>query len=188
MLYNQNSVGKKIFGCFTFLIFMLIFISIVSKIVGIDFYEGQSFLALFSILFQMLFIYGIIRVVLKIIKSLGNTKDIIKTEDKTQIQKPETKSLPFKDDSPDNSNKQLQPEVKSEDIEDKINITGSDVLKAFALLGLTPEVSYTKVSERYYELIKNINSKKLDEQKRQEEIEKLQRAYEIITEYYAKKY
>lgn len=63
-----------------------------------------------------------------------------------------------------------------------------DIQKAFMILGLSPDVSYTKVSEKYYEMVKKINSKKMDENERQRILDELNKAYEIITDYYSKNF
>jgi len=61
-----------------------------------------------------------------------------------------------------------------------------EVEEAFRILRLTPNVSYTKVSEQYYELTKKINTSRMNEELRKKLLEELNRAYDVLTEYYSK--
>ncbi|HOH54374.1 MAG TPA: hypothetical protein PLN23_09265, partial [Fervidobacterium sp.] len=63
----------------------------------------------------------------------------------------------------------------------------SDVVyKAFLRLNLSPNSTYTQVSERYYELTKKVHQKKINEEAKEKELEELNKAYNILTEYYSK--
>jgi len=63
----------------------------------------------------------------------------------------------------------------------------SDVVyKAFLRLNLSPNSTYTQVSERYYELTKKTHQKKISEEAKEKELDELEKAYNILTEYYSK--
>lgn len=61
-------------------------------------------------------------------------------------------------------------------------------LRAFAKLGANPRMSYTQVSERYYELVKKVYASKMGEEERQARLKELEEAFEAVTRYYSEIY
>jgi Na+-transporting methylmalonyl-CoA/oxaloacetate decarboxylase gamma subunit len=125
-----------------------------------------------QLLFFLFFFLSIVNIIAKAIKRYKEIPQETKKETRQDVQK-----------------SQKQPSYASlyESVVQNTE-TQVDVQKAFLLFGLTPKASYTKVSERYYELVKKINEIKMDEKLRDEKLLELNKAYEILTEYYSKNY
>ncbi|MGC8820190.1 MAG: hypothetical protein ACP5PP_03650 [Fervidobacterium sp.] len=121
-----------------------------------------------QLLFFLFFFLSIVNIIAKAIKRYKEIPQETKKETRQDVQK---------------SQKQSPYESVVQNTETQV-----DVQKAFLLFGLTPKASYTKVSERYYELVKKINEIKMDEKLRDEKLLELNKAYEILTEYYSKNY
>lgn len=184
---DSEKVKNSLLGCFTF--FILLTAVLLTFVSG-----GPMTFRLIFILFQLMFIYGIITIVVKIIKSFRQIKNSTNSEGsesrtdstthrtKTPAQAQES-TFPTLEDEEDEEFKEMPRSFKDNSKEITMQL---DVLKAFETLGLTPQSSFTKVNERYYELVKKINQKKMDESKRQKELEKLNKAFEILYEYYSK--
>ncbi|MCX7653871.1 MAG: hypothetical protein N2Z58_04250 [Fervidobacterium sp.] len=158
-------------GCIILLVIVfLFFLGFLSPALG-----TFSIVPVLFVLIQILFFYGILRTIFKIIRQTKETKNLSDKQHKT--------SLPNVNEQNQQENHEIDSEQTNLEQSEPLSI---DVQKAFLLLGLSPNVSYTKVSERYYELTKKINSKKMDEAQRQKRLEEINKAYEVLTDYYSK--
>ncbi len=87
-----------------------------------------------------------------------------------------------------------EPEVEKDSGKTKLDELKSelsdlrDVIKAFRVLGLSMDASYTKVNQTYYKLVQKIQKSKMPEEERQKKLKELEDAYNILQEYYSKKY
>ncbi len=171
----ENKAGKFVVGCFFsffFIIFFIIFLGTFEKIFAIS-----SIFSLIFVLFQILVIYLIFKVLFLVLKGAKNVE-------KNSKQNTQEISEEMYRENEENNYEEMQ-ELETAQSKTGINL---DVQKAFMLLGLSPDVSYTKVSERYYEMVKKINSKKMNENERQKMLDELNKAYEIITDYYSRNF
>ncbi len=76
---------------------------------------------------------------------------------------------------------------KSDKLKSELNEL-NDVIKAFKILGLSMDASYTKVNQTYYKLVQKIRKSKMPEEERQKKLKELENAYNVLQNYYAKKY
>ncbi len=63
-----------------------------------------------------------------------------------------------------------------------------NVINAFRILGLSPNATYTKVNQTYYKLVQKVQKSKMPEEERQRKLKKLENAYNVLQDYYSKKY
>ncbi len=75
--------------------------------------------------------------------------------------------------------KSKEPENASED--------AFELYKAFSLLNATPNMTYTQVSQRYYELVKKITQLNIDEEERSRKLKELEEAFEKVSKYYSER-
>ncbi|WP_213075125.1 J domain-containing protein [Fervidobacterium pennivorans] len=115
-----------------------------------------------------------------IISSLIKGK--VKTQQRQQKTAEQNESCIQAED--ENSREYQESSTHSFEINTKVDKL--DIQEAFRILGLRPGASYTKVSERYYELVKKVNNMKISEAHRQIMLEELAKAYEVLTEHYSK--
>lgn len=124
-------------------------------------------------LILVIFAYGILHTIIKIFKGGKNPSEEKSTDVEDLINGERKTESAFEKTSGDYS----QHNFSKKDM---------GVLEAFRLLGLKSDVPYTKVSEKYYELVKKFNRVKMSEEMRQKVLDELAKAYEILTEYYSK--
>lgn len=60
-----------------------------------------------------------------------------------------------------------------------------ELYKAFSLLNATPNMTYTQVSQRYYELVKKITQLNIEEEERKRKLKELEEAFEKVSKYYS---
>ncbi|WP_448376719.1 hypothetical protein [Fervidobacterium sp.] len=154
---QKNTPGNAFIGCLTIFLISIIFFSIVGSILRSAFYfEIVPFIMKYVIIF-VLMTFGFITLVILFSVLFGK--------------------------------KSTGSEAQSQNYSDAVELNNVEQMKvndAFRILGLTPNVSYTKVSERYYELTKKINQSKMNEERKKQVLEELNKAFEILTEYYSK--
>lgn len=169
---EQNKKASPL-GCLVgFIIFLIFLVTFFSPALG-----TFSIVPVLFVLIQVLFFYGIFKTIFTIIKKAKE----VQNQTKQPAQPPQTE---HQRETP-NQNYEYETYEESETTQQTPQIT-MEVQKAFLILGLSPNVSYTKVSEKYYELTKKINSKKMDEKTRQQQLDEINKAYEVLTDYYSK--
>jgi len=134
-----------------------------------------SIVPVLFVLIQVLFFYGIFKTIFTIIKKAKEVQN-----------QPNQTNQPTQQRQTPNQNYEYETYEESETVQTQTPAITMEVQKAFLILGLSPNVSYTKVSEKYYELTKKINSKKMDEKTRQQQLDEINKAYEVLTDYYSK--
>lgn len=75
---------------------------------------------------------------------------------------------------------------KSKELENASEDT-FELYKAFSLLNATPNMTYTQVSQRYYELVKKITQLNMDEEERSRKLKELEEAFEKVSKYYSER-
>ena len=200
MADKKSSFGKVI-GCFFYFFLLMLFIPIIMSSVFFNFrilFPGFfSFLGVFFILF-VVFVFYLIATRSK--KESGNSEnDKAKSTQKnlenmtsngsSQYNSQREQKSDLQDEQQDYLNEQdaIEAFEKTYERDKETNGPKSDVVyKAFLRLNLSPNSTYTQVSERYYELTKKTHQKKISEEAKEKELEELNKAYNILTEYYSK--
>ncbi len=195
MADQKNSFGKVI-GCFFYFFFLLFFILMIVPSVFFNFRilapGFSSFIGVLFILFMFFVVYSIAA---RAKKRAGNNKNN-STESAQKSQQniendanQKTEKTYVQGEQQDYSDKLDEYEAFEGTYEKDRESNGpksEDVYKAFLLLKLNPNSTYTQVSERYYELTKKVHQKKISEKDKQRELDELEKAYNIITEYFSK--
>jgi len=154
---QKNTPGNAFIGCLTAFFILVIFFSVLSSILRSAFYfEILPFVMKYVIIF-VLMTFGFITLVILLSVLFGK--------------------------------KSTGSEAQSYNYSDAVELNNVEQMKvsdAFRVLGLQPKVSYTTVSERYYELTKKINQSKMNDERKKQVLEELNKAFEILTEYYSK--
>lgn len=171
----ENKAGKFVVGCFISFFFIIFFIIVLGTFEEI--FALSGIFSLIFIFFQIFVIYAIFRVLFSVLKGAKNVAK--NSKQNTQ----EINEERYRENEENNYEETQELETTRNKTEMSL-----DIQKAFMILGLSPDVSYTKVSEKYYEMVKKINSKKMDENERQRILDELNKAYEIITDYYSKNF
>ncbi|HOA18080.1 MAG TPA: hypothetical protein PKI47_09225 [Fervidobacterium sp.] len=203
MADQKNSFGKVI-GCFFYFFFFLFFILIIMSALFFNFrIFAPRFPSFFGILF-ILFIFFIFFVIYSIsekskkgagksendkTKSGQKNQENMRGESSSQYDSQKAEKSDLQDEQNYYSNEQDAIEAFEDTYEkdkESNGLKSEDVYKAFLLLKLNPNSTYTQVSERYYELTKKVHQKKISEKDKQRELDELERAYNIITEYFSK--
>ncbi len=197
---EKNSFGKVI-GCFFYFFFLLFFILIIMSSV---FFNFRILVPGFSSFFGILFIFFIFFVIYSIAarskkgsgnsendkaKSVQKNQESMRGESTSQYNSQKAEKSDLQDEQNYYSNEQDEIEAFADTYErdkESNGLKSEDVYKAFLHLNLNPNSTYTQVSERYYELTKKAHQKKISEEEKQRELDELERAYNIITEYFSK--
>ncbi|MGQ9856329.1 MAG: Yip1 family protein [Fervidobacterium sp.] len=182
-------------GCFSFVFFvfmLLIFLSIFGSV-----FENYYFFMfvqkvlpfIFLIIPALVFVifaYGILHTIIKVFKGGKNSPGEKSTDIKDLINKERKTESDFEETSEDYTQENASDSKRSFFETGSTSFKDMGVAEAFKLLGLKSNVPYTKVSEKYYELVKKFNRAKMSEEMRQKVLDELAKAYEILTEYYSK--
>jgi len=184
-------------GCFSFVFFafmILIFLSIFGSV-----FENYYFFMfvqkvlpfIFIIIPTLVFVifaYAILSTIVKIFKGGKKPTRERSTDIKDLINKERKTESDFEETSEDYTREKTLEYKRSFSETGLSSSSEKDmgVAEAFRLLGLKSNVPYTKVSEKYYELVKKFNRAKMSEEMRQKVLDELAKAYEILTEYYSK--
>ncbi|WP_372589565.1 hypothetical protein QQE94_04590 [Fervidobacterium pennivorans subsp. shakshaketiis] len=180
-----NAGGRKeskgCLGCVMSIVVFLFFISVLASIFEVLIPYGifrffPTLIRDFIVIVLIAFAF----VTFIIISSLIKGK--VKTQQRQQKTAEQNESCIQAED--ENSREYQESSTHSFEINTKVDKL--DVQEAFRILGLQPGVSYTKVGERYYELVKKVNNMKISEEHRRLVLEELARAYEVLTEHYSK--
>jgi len=161
---QQKNPASVFIGCFIIFIISIVFLSIVGTMLQGLFYLEVVPHIFKDIVILIMIVFGFVAL-LTVVSILFGKKSNLKTQEDS------------------NDSKENNFEESWELLSDGRKM---EVEEAFRILRLTPNVSYTKVSEQYYELTKKINTSRMNEELRKKLLEELNRAYEVLTEYYSK--
>lgn len=167
--------GKSCLGCFVSIVIFLFAFSFLAPLLGVILPFGFS--VFLRALLRDVLLVSLPLIVFLVVLIFPKRKTVKSVQQNNSSEETETMYQ--------NERDEYKEELKSS-IRTAEHFDSPDVQQAFRILGLRSNVSYTKVSERYYELVQKVNKMKISEEKRQMMLEELAKAYEILTEYYSK--
>lgn len=182
--------GKNVAGgCITLivLIFFGIFVlPILLEVFRVFGEIGLPFAGIVPTLVWIGFLIAFLRVIAKIIKAVGAHKQPDSQRTNVPSDIPSETYPTFSERPSEPAEREFgvpkdQPAYGSSEQ----RAPSGEVLSAFAKLGCNPGMTYTQVSERYYQHVKKLNAAKMDEEKRQAKLRELEEAFEIVTRYYS---
>ncbi len=178
---SNGKESKGCLGCVMSIVVFLFLIPVLASIFGVLIPFGIfRFFPTLMRDFVVIVLIAFAFVTFIIISSL--IKEKVKTQ---QSQQKTAEQKEIWTQSEDEHSREYQ-KSSAHSLESNTKVDKLDVQEAFRILGLRPGASYTKVSERYYELVKKVNNMKISEEHRQIMLEELANAYEVLTEYYSK--
>ncbi|ODN30297.1 hypothetical protein [Fervidobacterium thailandense] len=161
-----NETGKFLQGCIT-AIFVIVLIAFLIPLLAVVIYTvrlfGINIRSLIPIFVLFVFASSFVQIIRARLKRQRRARPIYKPEE--------------------GESRNIGKLEESKDIpEDML-----DVYKAFSLLKASPEMTYTQVSQKYYELVKKVNQLKIDEEERNRKLKELEEAFEKVTKYYSER-
>jgi ABC-type multidrug transport system fused ATPase/permease subunit len=181
---TNASGGKESKGCLSCLISFVVFLFLISVLASI--LEVLIPFGIFRVFPTLMRAFVVVVLIAFAFVTFIIISSLIKEKVRTQQRQQETaeqKETLIQSEG-EHSREYQKTSVYSSETNTKVDKL--DVQEAFRILGLRPGVSYTKVGERYYELVKKVNNMKISEEHRQLMLEELARAYEVLTEHYSK--